>query len=172
MEFYLAQICGILIMLCNAISVQFKTKDKILICFVVANLFGIIQYFLLNAITGAVVYIISTIRCIVFYYYEKKDLKPALAVLVVFEILAIICGALSWQNMWSIIPIIVTVIFTYGLWQKDLKVTRISTAITGFGWVFYNIVVIAYVGAIYDGALAISSIIALIRNKKNSNNKV
>ena len=166
MNFYLAQICGLLIMICNAISVQFKTKDKILICFVIANLFGIAQYFLLNAITAAVVYIISTIRCIVFYYYEKKDLKPSLIVLMIFEVLAIICGALSWQNMWSIIPIIVTVVFTYGLWQKNLRVTRISTAITGFGWVFYNIIVMAYVGALFDGALAISSIIALIRNKK------
>lgn len=166
MNFYIAQICGILIMICNAISVQFKTKDKILICFVVANLFGIAQYFLLNAITAAVVYVISTIRCIVFYYYEKKDLKPSLIILMIFEVLAIICGALSWQNMWSIIPIIVTVVFTYGLWQKNLTVTRISTAITGFGWVFYNIIVMAYVGALFDGALAISSIIALIKNKK------
>lgn len=167
MTFYLAQICGFLIMICNIISVQFKTKDKVLFCFVVANLFGIAQYFLLNAITAAVVYIVSTIRCIVFYYYEKKDLKPALVVLLIFEILAIICGTFSWQNMWSIIPIIVTLIFTYGLWQKNLKVTRITSALTGFGWVFYNFIVRAYVGAVLDGALAISSIVALIRANKN-----
>jgi len=171
MEFYLAQICGVLIMICNAVSVQFKTKDKVLICFVIANLFGIAQYFLLDAITAAVVYIISTIRCIVFYYYEKKDLKPALAILLVFEIIAIISGISSWQNVWSIIPIIVTVVFTYGLWQNNLKVTRISSAITGFGWVFYNIIVRAYVGAIFDGVLGISSIISLIKNKKAVANK-
>lgn len=169
MVFYIAQICGILIMISNIISVQFKTKDKVLVCFVIANLFGIAQYFLLNAITAAVVYIIGTIRCIVFYYYEKKGLKPSLTALLVFEIAAIICGLLSWQNMWSIVPIIVTVIFTYGLWQKNLTVTRTASAITGFGWVFYNIVVRAYTGALLDGALGVSSIVALIRNKKTSN---
>ncbi len=166
MSFYLAQVCGFLIMICNAISVQFKTKDKILICLVIANLFGVVQYFLLNAITAAVVYIISTIRCIIFYYYEKKDLKPSIIVLLAFEIIAVISGAFSWQNIWSIIPIIVTVIFTYGLWQNNLKVTRISTAITGLGWVLYNIVVRAYVGAIFDSTLAISAIIALIKSRK------
>ena len=169
MAFYIAQICGILIMICNIISVQFKTKDKVLICFVIANLFGIVQYLLLDAITAAVVYTISTIRCIVFYYYEKKELNPSLTALLVFEFTAVISGILSWQNLWSIIPIIVTAVFTYGLWQKNLTTTRITSALTGFGWVIYNFVVRAYTGALLDGALAISSIIALIRNKKISN---
>ena len=166
MSFYIAQFFGLIILICNAISVQFKTKDKVLICFVIANIFGIAQYFLLGAITAAVVYIVSTIRCLVFYYYDKKNLKPSLTVLLIFEIIAIVSGIISWQNMWSIIPIVVTVIFTYGLWQEKIKVTRISSAITGFGWVLYNIVVKAYVGALLDGALGVSSLIALYRNKK------
>ena len=169
MSFYLAQVCGFFIMVCNAICVQLKTKDKVLLYLVIANLFGIAQYFLLNAITAAVVYTISTIRCLVFYYYGKKDLKPSLAVLLVFELLVVVCGILSWQNIWSIIPIFVTLVFTYGLWQNNLKVTRISSAITGLGYVIYNIIVMAYFGVLVDGALAISSIIALIRTRKIDN---
>lgn len=168
MSFYIAQICGLAILICNTISVQFKTKDKVLICFVIANLFGIAQYFLLGALTAAIVYIISTIRCIVFYYYDKKKLKPALSVLLLFEIVAIVSGVLSWQNIWSLIPIVVTVVFTYGLWQDNIKITRITSAFTGFGWVSYNLIVRAYVGALLDGALGISSIVALIRNKNNT----
>lgn len=165
MSFYIAQICGLVILICNIISVQFKTKDKVLICFVLANLFGIAQYFLLGAITAAIVYITSTIRCVVFYFYDKRKLKPSLLILLLFEVLAIISGILSWQDVWSIIPIIVTVIFTYGLWQENVKITRMTSAVTGFGWVFYNFLVRAYVGALLDGALGISSIVALIRNR-------
>ncbi len=168
MSFYFAQLCGLAILICNVISVQFKTKDKVLICFVVANLFGIVQYFLLGAITAAIVYIISTIRCIVFYYYDKKKLKPSLLVLLIFEVIAIISGILSWQDAWSIIPVLVTVVFTYGLWQENITITRITSAFTGFGWVMYNIVVRAYVGALLDGALGVSSIVALIRNKSSN----
>ena len=173
MSFYIAQICGVLILICNTISVQFKTRDKVLMCFVIANLFGIAQYFLLGATTAAIVYIISTIRCIVFYFFDKKKIKPSFPVLLIFELAAIICGLLSWQNIWSIIPILVTVVFTYGLWQENIKITRITSAITGFGWVFYNIIVRAYVGALLDGALGVSSVVALIRNKNrgDSNGK-
>ena len=69
--------------------------------------------------------------------------------------------------MWSIIPIVVTIVYTYGLWQDDMKVIRITTAIAGFGWGIYNIVVMAYVGAIQSISQLISSIIAIFRNDKN-----
>lgn len=52
----------------------------------------------------------------VFYFYKKHDKNPSLMLLLLFEIIAIVSGIISWQNMWSFIPIIVTVIFTYGLW--------------------------------------------------------
>ena len=117
MLFILAQICGVIALILTVVSVQFKTKEKIVMCFVFANLVVTIQFFLLNAITGAVISIINTIRCIIFYYYKKKDKKPSLIILLIFEIVAIVSGMMSWQNMWSVIPIIVTLIYTYGLWQ-------------------------------------------------------
>ncbi len=169
MSFYLAQVCGIIVFILTVISVHFKTKEKIVMCFVFANIVVAIQYFLLNAITGAVVSVLNAIRCLVFYYFKKKDKKPSLIVLLIFEIIAIVSGIFSWQNMWSIIPIIVTVIYTYGLWQDNVNVIRITAGLAGFGWAIYNIIVMAYVGAIQEISQLISSIIALIRTRKDSN---
>lgn len=167
MLFILAQICGIIALILTVISVQFKTKEKIVMCSVLANIVVTIQYFLLGALTGAVISVINTIRCLVFYFFKKKDMKPSIIVLIIFEIVAIISGSISWQNMWSLIPIIVTVIYTYGLWQDNIKVIRITTGIVGFGWAVYNIVVRAYVGALQETSQLISAIIALYRNKEN-----
>ncbi len=166
MLFILAQICGLIALVLTVVSVQFKTKEKIVMCFVFANLVVTIQFFLLNAITGAIISIINTIRCIVFYYYKKKDKKPSLMILLIFEIVAVISGIISWQNIWSIIPIIVTVIYTYGLWQDDVKVIRITTAVVGLGWAIYNGIVMAYVGAIQEFSQFVSATIALVRNKE------
>ncbi len=163
--FILAQICGIIALILTVISVQFKTKEKIVMCSIFANFVVTIQYFLLNALTGAVISIINTIRCIIFYYYKKKDKKPSLLVLLIFEIIAIVSGIISWQNIWSIIPIIITVIYTYGLWQDNVTIIRITTGIAGFGWTIYNIIVKAYVGAIQEVSQLISAIISLIKNK-------
>ncbi len=166
MLFILAQICGIIALILTVIAVQFKTKEKIVMCSVFANIVVAIQFFLLNAITGAVVSIINAIRCIIFYYYKKKDMKPSIIILLIFEIIAVISGIMSWQNIWSIIPIIVTIVYTYGLWQDNVKVIRIATGIAGLGWAIYDVIVMAYVGAIQEASQLVSAIIALFRNRK------
>ena len=166
MLFILAQICGLIILILTVISVQFKTKEKIVMCFVFANVVAAVQYFLLSAFTGAVVSVINAIRCIVFYYYKKKKMKPSLIILLTFELIAIISGIFTWQNIWSLIPIIVTVIYTYGLWQDNVTVIRITTGIAGFGWAIYNIIVMAYVGAVQEISQLVSSVIAIVRNKE------
>lgn len=166
MLFILAQICGLIILILTVISVQFKTKEKIVMCFVFANVVAAVQYFLLSAFTGAVISVINAIRCIVFYYYKKKEMKPSLIILVIFELIAIISGIFTWQNIWSLIPIIVTVVYTYGLWQDNVTVIRITTGIAGFGWAIYNIIVMAYVGAVQEISQLGSSVIAIVRNKE------
>lgn len=130
-----------------------------------------IQFFLLNAMTGAIISIINTIRCIIFYYYKKKDKKPSLMILLFFEIIAVVSGMISWQNMWSVIPIVVTVIYTYGLWQDNVKVIRVTTAIVGLGWAIYDIIVMAFVGAIQEISQFVSAMIALIKNKEETKEK-
>lgn len=136
-------------------------------------MYGYSQYsycntiFLLNATTGVVTSILNMVRCLVFYYYAIRDLKPSLITLIFFEIIAVISGIISWQNMWSLIPIIVSVIYTYGLWQDDVRIIKITTGMAGLGWSIYNIAVKAYVGVIQQTSQLISSIIALYREKNN-----
>lgn len=165
MKFIIAQTFGVIALILTIISIQFKTKEKIVMCSVLANIVVAIQFFLLDAITGGVISIINAIRCIVFYIYKKKDLKPSIITLIIFEIVAIISGCISWQNIWSLIPILVTVLYTYGLWQDNVKVIRITTGIVGGGWAIYDLIVKAYVGALQETSQLISAIIAIYRNK-------
>lgn len=150
----------------NCYKCSQKTKEKILIFQIVANIVISIQYFLLDAITGGVVSIINIIRCCIFYIYKKKNMKPSIVFLMVFILVAIISGILTWQNTFSVIPIIAAIVFTYGLWQDNVKITKICTAITSGNWGVYNMIVQAYVGAVQSLAEFISSIIAVVREKK------
>ena len=84
MLFILAQICGAIVLVLTVVSVQFKTKEKILLFQIIANVIVAVQYFLLNALTGGVVAIINTIRCVIFYLYKKKDKKPSVVFLIIF----------------------------------------------------------------------------------------
>lgn len=171
MLFVMAQICGVLGMILTIVGVQLKTKEKIVLCSVVANIVVAIQFFLLSAYTGFMVSIINAIRCVIFYYYKKKDIQPSIVILIIFEVLCIISGIFSWKSIEDIIPIIVTLIYTYGLWQDNVKVIKITTGIAGFGWAIYNTIVMAYVGALQEILQLVSAIIAIVR-ERNSKNKI
>ena len=164
--FILAQILGGIVLILTVISVQQKTKEKILIFQIIANIVISIQYFLLDAVTGGVVSIINIIRCCIFYIYKKKNMKPSVTFLAIFILVAIASGIWTWQNIFSVIPIVAAIVFTYGLWQDNVKITKICTAITSGNWGVYNLIVKAYVGALQSLAEFTSSIIAIVREKK------
>ena len=166
LTFILAQILGILAVVFNIVVVHFNSKEKILIYMAISNLVVAIQFFLLNAITGGIVSLINVIRCIVFYIYKKENKKPSLFVLIIFELIVVISGIFSWQNIWSILPIIATATYTYGIWQDDVLKIKYISAITGGEWALYDIIVRAYVGVIQGIIQVISSIIAIVRYKK------
>lgn len=168
--FILAQICGLIALVITVINIQLKSKEKIVILNVWANVAVAIQYFLLGAYSGATISILNAIRDVIYYFFKKKNFKPSILVLLTFEIVAIISGIISWQNIWSIIPIIVTIIYTYGLWQDNIKILRISTVIIGYGWTVYDIAVKAYVAALQVTAQGTSALIALIINRKKKKN--
>ena len=138
-------------------------------CNILANIVVAIQFFLLDAITGGVVSIINAIRCIVFYIYKKKNMKPSIITLIVFEVIEIISGCFSWQNIWSLIPILLTTFYTYSIWQDNIELIRLATGIVGGGWAIYDVIVKAYVGVIQEIAQLISAIIAIYRSKKKIN---
>ena len=171
MSFIIAQTLGVLSLLLIIVGVQFKTKEQIIMSSIIANVLLSIQYFLLNAITASVILVLNAIRCIVFYLYKKKNLKPSLVTLMIFEIITIISGVLSWQNVWSIIPIVATIVYTYGLWQDNVRVLKTSTAIIGLSWTIYDLMVRAFIAAIQDILQFVSAIISLIRLKLNSSKR-
>lgn len=165
-KFLIAQLFGIIAIIINILCIHFNSKEKILKIMIISNILVTIQFFLLNAITGGVVSIINTIRCYIFYLYKKNNKKKSVITLILFEIIYILSGIISWQNIWSIFPIIATVTCTYGLWQDNILITKIIYSIVGIEWLVYDIVVKAYAGIIQSIMQTISSAIAAFKYKK------
>lgn len=163
--FILAQVCGFCILVCTAVGIQMKNKDKIVFFQLLASIFSIAQYLLLWALTGAAIAFVNAGRCFVFYLYARKDKRPHLAVFLLFEALAIVAGVLTWQSWWSILPIIISMTFTYGLWQTNTFIIKLISAITSCAWIVYNVAMRAYIGVIQQAVQVTSSVIAMIRLK-------
>lgn len=70
--FILAQIIGGIVLILTVISVQFKTKEKILMCQIIANLLVSIQYFLLGALGTKIARTFRILNSDVYYYSRTR----------------------------------------------------------------------------------------------------
>ena len=76
MFFILAQILAVVAFILDIICMQFKKKSGILVVGITSNIMYALEYALLGAWTGAISFVIGTIRNITYFIYEKKKYKP------------------------------------------------------------------------------------------------
>ena len=176
-KFILAQIFGMLGATAMIISSWQKERKRIFFFLLFDNIFYFIQYVLLNAYTGAYTNIIGLIRLYLFNKKGKNNFFKKNYVLYIIILLYILIGVLTYENYSSIFPVISSVIYAIVLWQDNPKYIRIGTSIMLFMWCLYNLLVHAYVGALSEGVMFISSILGIIKidilkNKRFSLNKL
>lgn len=159
----LAQIVGILAIVVFAISPHQKTKKKVLFLNIVASLLYALQYFLLGAFSAVATNVIGAVKNIVFHEYEKNEKDIPIMALLIYIAILVISGVLTYTNILSVFPVLLSSLSAYGVWQKNLKVYRNIVVISSVAWLIYNFVVGAYVGAIGNAFQIGSAIIAIIR---------
>lgn len=163
MSFIIAQAFGVAGLISTITANYQNKKDRILIFQIIANLLCFIQYVLLNALAGASTFFVAIIRCIIFYMFNRKGKEKSTFVLVFFSILIVILGVLSYKDIFSLIPIITAVIYTYGVWQDNLKRFRIIAFIVPLTWIVYNLHVGAFVGVLLTIIEATATLVAIIK---------
>lgn len=159
----IAQVLGVLATIAFAISPQQKSKKAVLIFQFISNVLYSLQYIILGAFSAVATCWISIVNNIVFYKYAQKDKEIPNGILSLFVAIVIIAGILTYNNIFSIIPILLSILYIYGSWQDNLKIYRIVCIIGSIGWFVYNWVVGAYASTLGNGFQCISSIIAMIR---------
>lgn len=159
----LAQVVGTLAIVVFAISPHQKTKKKVLFFNIVSSLLYALQYLLLGAFSAVATNVIGTVKNQVFYMYEKKEKDIPIRALLIYIAILVISGMLTYTNIFSVFPVLLSSLSAYGVWQKNLKVYRNIVVINSASWLIYNFVVGAYVGAIGNAFQICSAIVAIIR---------
>ncbi len=166
-KIFLAQLVGIFAILFWVISIQKKEQYKILFLQAFANLCYTIQYTLLGVFSASSMNFLSFIKSYVFYKKRKAKKDISSTWLILFILLLIILGLLTYDNYFSLIPIIITLFYTISSWMKDSKWIRIVFLVAAFIWIYYNYVVGAYVCIVGNIFEIISGIVSLIRFSEN-----
>jgi len=170
MQNIIAQIIGVFGLVCSLLSFQMKKRKWIMAFQMTASLSFSAQLFLLGAITGGCVDMISFIRTMIFSQNGKKWASSPIW-LYVFIAIMIGTGLLTWQNAWDILPIAGSILSTIALWMKREKHIRLISLAVGPCWLVYNLVKGAWSGALNEVLAMTSIVIGLLRNDTGKKNQ-
>jgi len=164
MNFIIAQILGIIAGLLSAMAIQTKSKRKYLLIYSISYVFFILNMILLKAYSGAINNVISLVLSLISMKYEKKKFPTWM---LIFFVIAIFAGsALTYQNVFSILPSIATFLYLFILLSKNMRNIRTINLITKALWTIYDFISKAYTTFVIDVIALISAIIAKGRYDK------
>lgn len=166
------QIIGFIAMAIIVISYQQKTHKNILVFQMVSGLLFTAHYVLIGAYTGAVMNLVGAFRSLV---YSNRNKKWASSVIwpVLFSIGFLISGILTWENVFSVLPLIAMLMSSIVLWIEQPKINRILSIPTSSCWLIYNIKTESIAGTATEIFVLASIIIGILRLdiKKEKSNK-
>lgn len=153
---------GFLGLIASVVSFQCKKHSQVVTLRTVNELMFAVQYFLLGAYTGMAMNIIGCIRNVIFTEMVKRE-KKTTKVAVAFSVAFIVFSVLAWAGPKSILVGAAKVISTFAYGNKNTKVIRWLILLTSSSWLFYNIAVNSYAGAICEIMTIVSIVIAIVR---------
>ena len=171
--YVLSQIAVILTYFFFIATYQVKTRKTILVLSMIANVWLGISYFLLSAWAGVATSIIAIARSLVFVKFIKEDKisKHDIIILIIFGVVILTSGIITYDGLLSLLPIFATLVYTYAVWQKDTHTYKQIGALVSVIWIAYNIYVKSILGVVFETMMVISAIIGLIKDKRNKLNK-
>ena len=158
----IASIVGALGIGANVIIYQQKNGKKLLFYKLISDFLWAAHYFLLGAVSAALVAVIGIFRETVFFNQDKKWAKSNLWL--VFFILCSICVAVfTWKSAFSILPAVASVLSIISFWKNDPKLSRCLAFPISISMLTYDLYCISYMGMVNEIFTIFSSILGIVR---------
>lgn len=162
-SYWLGQLFGIFALITLAYSFKENRKDKLLKFQIYSNSFCALQYLCLGkkAYTGVLLHFMCLVRNFIYYKYDNKSVP--FRWFIICASIMIIMSLVSYESVWSLLPMIGIVLNSYGLWQSKLPISRRCEAVAAILLVIYNIVVSAWGGVLANGFEFVMTVFAIYR---------
>jgi hypothetical protein len=159
--FLWAQIIGIFAMGFGLVGWYTKSPKNMALNFTFCDLFWAAQYFLLAAPAGAFILLMCAARNACAGTFQEKNMKY---VIIVFLIGALSSTIYNFQNLYDVLPIMGTTVFSLSLIKRDNRsIIARAGLFSNFCWMSYAIIVLSIPGIIYCIAIAATQIISMYK---------
>ena len=167
MWFILIQIIGGIGYALLTASYYKKEKKEILFMQIFAYLMFTIHFYLLSGITGAICNLIGLFALITIYLFEKNKWRNLNLVSYVFILLIIIINIMSFQNVYSIFPMIAASIVIISFLMNNEDYIRGIGLISAVCWLIYAIVYHSYISIVFEVITVLGVLVAFGKNIKS-----
>lgn len=154
---------GFLVIISNVMAMQMKNKKQIIFCYILANLFSSINFYLLKSYSGAIICLFAIVQTFINNYFEKMKKDVPKVLITLYIIISIILGAITFNKYIDIMPIVCSILYTIIILQKKETNIRKIALINIIIWVLYDILCKAYALVISDLITTVSTIIGIYR---------
>ena len=162
----LIQLIGAIGYLLLAISYLNKKKKQILLMQIFSYIFLVIHYYFLNGITGTLCNLLGLGALVTIYLTEKKNPKYKTFPVILFVLLILIINIITFQNIFSIFPMIASIIVIISFLLEDENIIRIIGIIAAVCWLIYAIIYKSYSSIIFEIIIILNAYTSLIKNKR------
>ncbi len=166
MIYCIAQTIGISAFIISLIAYHRDKKEKILFSMVISNILNLLHYILLGAFSGCITKIIAIFRDIIIINKRKNKILSSKIILLIFLMIYILAGILTYNDIWSIFPILAAIIYLIPIWNGNELTVKKAAFLCYFFWLIYNIFVFSISGIISNIVSIISTFIAIKNNNK------
>lgn len=167
LSYVLSQIFAITYYILFDITYYMKNKKNILVLGVIGIFIHSISYALLGGWSAVAMGIVAVLRNIIFIFEEKKEKNNKIILYILF-LITIVSGIFTYNSFFDVLPVIATILYTYSIWQKNIRKYKFIGIITGVLFVIYNIYVRSIFGIIAEFILALCSLNGYIIDLKSN----
>jgi hypothetical protein len=161
----IGQILGIFAVVSGFIAFQMKTPNKLLFVESITAAIFSAHYFFIGAFTAMALNFLGLIKTVVYYFRDKQGSK-SLIWPILFTILTIVTGILTWEGWHSLLILLGLVVLAISLAIPNAQMVRFAMFIKSPLCLVYNIIVMSVGGIVYECAVLVSVVIATINYYK------
>jgi len=165
-----AQILGYIVTFICIFNSQLKKKWQMLVGSFVANFLNIPMFFILNGITSAVtISVVACAQCSINAFLDYHGKQPSVRQKIIFTVLYFIVGMLQYKTWLDLFPIVGSLLFMCGGFQKNAQMMRVFGLLNALFWIVYDCMI--GTTAVYAQLFSlVSVVIALYRYRKLAEN--
>lgn len=162
----ISNILGLGAMISLFLIYQQKSRKNTLICKLSADVFWILHYFTLGAISGMIPNFVGIFRELIFINRKTKKWADTPIWVVIFIAVNFSLGIISYDEWYDNIPIIASTFVTVSLWIDNPRLMKFISVPVSIAFFVYDLFVLSYVGMINESIAIVSIIIYFIKNFK------